>query len=82
METMKVDLKFFASFRLLTGTAGTELEIPEGTTTDDLWELINKKYDGFNEKTVLYAVNGEYVENNARIKEGDTIAFFPPVSGG
>jgi molybdopterin synthase sulfur carrier subunit len=79
---MKVRLKFFASFRLLTGTAGTELEVPEGTTTSDLLEIIKAMYDGFNEKTVLYAVNGEYVGGTVGLKEGDAIAFFPPVSGG
>lgn len=79
---MNVRLKFFASFRLLTGTAETELEVPEGTTTSDLLEMVREMYDGFNEKTVLYAVNGEYVGEKVGLKEGDAIAFFPPVSGG
>ncbi len=79
---MNVRLKFFASFRLLTGTAGTELEVPEGTTTSDLLEMVGEMYDGFNEKTVLYAVNGEYVGEDVGLEEGDAIAFFPPVSGG
>ncbi len=79
---MNVRLKFFASLRLLTGTAGTELEVPEGTKTGDLMEIVREMYAGFNEKTVLYAVNGEYVGENVGLKEGDSIAFFPPVSGG
>jgi molybdopterin synthase sulfur carrier subunit len=79
---MKVRLKFFASFRLLIGTAEIELEVPEGTTTSDLWEMVREMYDGFDEKTVLYAVNGEYIGENVGLKEGDAIAFFPPVSGG
>ena len=79
---MKVKLKFFASFRLLTGTAGTELEVPEGTKTGDLMEIVREMYDGFNEKTVLYAVNGDYVGEKVGLREGDAIAFFPPVSGG
>jgi len=79
---MKVNLKFFASLRLLTGTAEKELEVPEGTTGSDLVEMIREMYDGFNEKTVLYAVNGEYVGEEVGLKEGDSIAFFPPVSGG
>ena len=79
---MKVSLKFFASFRLLTGTAGMELEVPDGITTSDLLEMVREMYDGFNEKKLLYAVNGEYVGDDVRLKEGDSIAFFPPVSGG
>ncbi len=79
---MKVRLKFFASFRLLTGTAGTELEVPEGTTTSDLLGMVREMYNGFIEKTVLYAVNGEYVGEDVGLEEGDSVAFFPPVSGG
>jgi len=79
---MKVKLKFFASFRLLTGVAETEIEVHEGTRTGDLLILVREKYEGFDEKTVLYAVNGEYVGEDVGLEEGDAVAFFPPVSGG
>ncbi len=79
---MRVRLRFFASFRLLTGVAETELEVPEGTRTGDLLILVREKYEGFDEKTVLYAVNGEYVGEDVGLEEGDAVAFFPPVSGG
>jgi molybdopterin synthase sulfur carrier subunit len=79
---MNVKLRFFASFRILTGVAETEIEVPEATTTGDLLDLVKEKYGGFNEKTVLYAVNGEYVGEDVGLEEGDAVAFFPPVSGG
>ncbi len=79
---MKVKLKFFASFRLLTGVAETEIEVHEGTRTGDLLILVRENYEGFDEKTVLYAVNGEYVGEDVGLEEGDAVAFFPPVSGG
>ena len=79
---MIVKLKFFASFRMITGAAVSELQVPEGTTTGDLFEMVKEMYEGFDEKKVLYAVNGEYVGEEVRLKEGDAIAFFPPVSGG
>jgi molybdopterin synthase sulfur carrier subunit len=79
---MKVKLRFFASFRMMTGEAETEIEVKEGTTTSGLLELVKERYEGFNEKTVLFAVNGEYVGENVGLEEGDTVAFFPPVSGG
>jgi molybdopterin synthase sulfur carrier subunit len=79
---MRVRLRFFASFRMLTGVAETELEVPEGTRTGDLLILVREKYEGFDEKTVLYAVNGEYVGEDVGLEEGDAVAFFPPVSGG
>jgi molybdopterin synthase sulfur carrier subunit len=79
---MKVKLRFFASFRMLTGVPETEIEVPEGTRTGDLLGLVREKYEGFDEKTVLYAVNGEYVGEDVGLEEGDAVAFFPPVSGG
>jgi len=79
---MRVRLRFFASFRMLTGVAETELEVPEGTRTGNLLDLVREIYEGFDEKTVLYAVNGEYVEEDVGLEEGDAVAFFPPVSGG
>jgi molybdopterin synthase sulfur carrier subunit len=79
---MKVKLRFFASFRLLTGVAETEIDVQEGTTTSGLLDLIKERYEGFLDKTVLYAVNGEYVGEDVGLEEGDAVAFFPPVSGG
>ena len=79
---MRVRLRFFASFRMLTGVAETELEVPEGTRAGNLLDLVREIYEGFDEKTVLYAINGEYVGEDVGLKEGDAVAFFPPVSGG
>ena len=79
---MKVKMRFFASFRTLTGMSEVEIEVPEGATTGDLLGLVKEKFEGFNEKTVLYAVNGEYVGEDVGLEEGDAVAFFPPVSGG
>jgi molybdopterin converting factor subunit 1 len=79
---MKVKVKFFASLRQLTGTPEIEVEVPEGTQSRELLERVREMYEGFNEKTVLYAVNGEYVGEEVELKEGDAVAFFPPVSGG
>ncbi len=31
---------------------------------------------------ILSAINMEYVKADARVKDGDEVAFFPPVTGG
>lgn len=33
-------------------------------------------------KTILSALNQDMANNKSRIKEGDEVAFFPPVTGG
>ncbi len=79
---MKVKLRFFASIRQITGKSESEVIVPDNLNTRELLELVKNMYDQFNEKTVLYAVNGEYVGEKVKLNEGDIIAFFPPVSGG
>ncbi len=49
-------------------------------SVDDLW---NYCADGKERPAnVLIAVNMDYVDGQTVIKEGDEVAFFPPVSGG
>jgi molybdopterin synthase sulfur carrier subunit len=79
---MNVKMKFFASFRMLTGAAEIEVNVKEDARTGDLLSLVRERYEGFEDKTVLFAVNGEYVGEDAGLMEGDVVAFFPPVSGG
>ena len=81
-DIMKVTLKFFASMRQITGKSELEVIVPDNLNTRELLELVKKMYDQFSEKTILYAVNGEYVGEEVKVNEGDVIAFFPPVSGG
>jgi molybdopterin synthase sulfur carrier subunit len=79
---MKVKMKFFASIRQTTGISESEVIVPDNINTRELLELVKKMYNQFSEKTILYAVNGEYVGEEVKLNEGDVIAFFPPVSGG
>lgn len=65
----------------------SSLELPgETSTTSALRKTIVEKFPGLEPvaATVTLALNQEYVdpEQDADLKDGDEIAFIPPISGG
>ena len=85
---MKVKLLFFASLREQLGSPGEEIELPSGVSTvaalrNYLSERGGTWQSTFAEKRLVRtAVNQDMVQATARIKAGDEVAFFPPVTGG
>ena len=49
-------------------------------TVDDIWNYCAEGKE--RSANVLIAVNMDYVNGQSQIKEGDEVAFFPPVTGG
>jgi len=76
---MKVSVKYFASMRDSMGRDEESVELSEGATVSDLWGQVSK--EELPENT-LVAVNMEYTNAGQALKEGDEVAFFPPVTGG
>jgi sulfur-carrier protein len=80
-----ITIRFFAQIRELVGT--NELILDEaGLTIDQLLCQLAQRGDkwtmALKEKTVLCAANKQLVDYQYLIKNGDEIAFFPPVTGG
>lgn len=79
---MAVTVKYFASLRELVGRAEERLELDNrNLTVADLWGQVAGGGKSL-PANVLAAVNKEYVKGDARVKDGDEVAFFPPVTGG
>ena len=79
---MSIKVKYFASLRDRMGRGEDNLEIGNGNiTVSELWEKV-----AGNQKTlpdnILTAINMEYVKQDAEVRDGDEVAFFPPVTGG
>ena len=85
---MRVKILFFAGLREQLGTSGEELELPPDVGTVAGLRAHLKSRGGVYEKVfadkalVRTAVNQDMVQLSARIKAGDEVAFFPPVTGG
>lgn len=78
--TMKVTTKFFASLREQVGFADRQIELETGATIADAWRAATgqEQLPG----SVLMALNMEYAKAETPVKDGDELAFFPPVTGG
>jgi molybdopterin synthase sulfur carrier subunit len=76
---MKIAVKYFANMRDIMGKADDKVDLTEGATINDLWGQVT---DNAMPENTLIAVNMEYTDANHSLKEGDEVAFFPPVTGG
>jgi molybdopterin converting factor subunit 1 len=74
-----VSVRLFAGLRERAGIRERTLELPEGATVGDVWQLLDL---GDEPDGLLYARNREYVERTAALTGGDEVALIPPVSGG
>ena len=85
---MKLKILFFAGLREQLGASSEEIEVPADITTVAGLRSHLSLRGGAYEKAladrnlVRIAVNQDMVPATARIKAGDEVAFFPPVTGG
>ena len=81
---MKVRLLYFAILRDITGKNESELSLAEGTRAGDVWKTMREQYEqlaGY-EQPPLIAINESYARPETLLREGDELAFIPPVAGG
>lgn len=81
---MHVNLLYFASFRDAAGRSEEARELPEGTRVAELWGRLSEELPLLGRLGLMppAAVNREYVNGETVLRDGDEIAFLPPVAGG
>lgn len=80
---MQVRVFYFAAVRDLVGKGEEVVEVPEAATTAaDFVAGLMRKHPRLSIHGVRIAVNEEFVELSHSLKDGDTLALIPPVSGG
>lgn len=81
---MRVRSLFFAAYRDLAGRGELEVELPPGATVSDLVAVVRgsaERLAGLPAEPVV-AVNQEYAGYEQHLRDGDEVAFIPPVAGG
>ena len=77
---MSIKVRYFASLRERMGRVEESLA-PEGMrTVAEVWKAVSEGQPL--PEGVLCAVNMEYADAAAPVRDGDEVAFFPPVTGG
>ncbi len=81
---MKVRLLYFAVLRDITGKNEDEVELPEGTRAVEIWNRLRAQHSELSgyERPPMTAVNEAYVSADQTLRDGDEVAFIPPVAGG
>ena len=72
-------MRLFAALRERVGADQLVLELPEGALVGDALDRLADVTDGV---PAVLAVNREYADREAALREGDEVALIPPVSGG
>ncbi len=81
---MKIKVKFFASLRERVGVSEVDLECPDRSSVADLRVRLAERYrqpEAF-ASTLLVSVNWDPAGEGHLLREGDEVAFLPPMSGG
>jgi len=80
---IKVTIKCFSQVKYAVGEDELNLELETGTSTLELENIIREKAKGkLDTVSLRIALNQKYIPIKTELKDGDEVAFIPPVQGG
>ena len=77
-------VRLFARLRDITGAAELARDVAPGATIAAVWRELAGEFPELvpYERAISSAVNADYARMDDVVRDGDEIAFLPPVSGG
>ncbi|AFZ66249.1 molybdopterin converting factor subunit 1 [Deinococcus peraridilitoris] len=78
---MNVTVLFFARLKREAGTEQVHVELPPGSSARDLAAGVSEQH-GVSLQGCMIAVNEQYATPDTLLRDGDEVAFLPPVAGG
>ena len=84
---MKITIKYFSWIRVKLKKGSEEFDFEQNTTFKKASKILREKHpifeEVFNDSSIKFFLNLNEIENqDIALKDGDVIAFLPPVTGG
>ena len=81
---MKISLRLFAGLHDLVGERDISLDLPDGATVEELKSRLAAEYPVVQPflKTLIFAIDDEYIPESQALRDGARVSLIPPVSGG
>jgi molybdopterin converting factor subunit 1 len=81
---VRVTVRLFARLRDIAGASELAREVDPGATIRSVWTDLAREFPEFRpyEASISSAVNADYARMDQELRDGDEVAFLPPVSGG
>ena len=81
---MLITIRLFARLREIAGAPELAIELPDEAHVRDAWAALAARHPELAayERSISCAVNEDYARMTAALRDGDEVAFLPPVSGG
>lgn len=83
-DTIKINVLLFGACREVAGAVELSCDLTSPADVASAWNEIKTRFPNLEkfERSALFAVNEEHARKDQPLEDGDTLAIFPPVSGG
>ncbi len=83
-ESINITILLFGACKEVAGVGELRCGLAAPATAVTAWEELKRRFAELErfERSALVAVNEEHADRNHLLSDGDTVAIFPPVSGG
>jgi molybdopterin converting factor subunit 1 len=84
MTIVRIKVLFFGMLKDIVGRSEDQIEVAEGALLGSVFARYARQFPRLTdlEASIQLACNHEFCDRSSAIREGDEIAFLPPVSGG
>jgi MoaE-MoaD fusion protein len=84
MTIVRVKVLFFGMLKDIVGRSEDLIELADGARVESVFTRYARDFPRLSDldSSIVLACNREFCDRSAAIREGDEIAFLPPVSGG